>query len=196
MDTARARPPRLLYLERVPRPLHAPLSLSGIPRKRRKNGMGFRSPEMSVLSNHERVRTRQSPWSMWCSRRRHRSVEPRHQQHWCAGRQAYRVGPHGPVSACAGASSSLESLSLVTVHALSSERACRASTNGIAWTRRRLLCRCMVIEDSLIGLQAAAGAEMPCIITHTGSTKDQVRAGNLHTGRHLSGHGLDSRVGC
>lgn len=31
----------------------------------------------------------------------------------------------------------------------------------------------MVIEDSLIGLQAALGAQMPCVITHTASTKAQ-----------------------
>lgn len=33
--------------------------------------------------------------------------------------------------------------------------------------------RSIVVEDSLIGLQAALGAEMPCIITHTPSTKSQ-----------------------
>ena len=32
---------------------------------------------------------------------------------------------------------------------------------------------CLVIEDSLIGLQAALGAGMQCIITYTGSTKEQ-----------------------
>jgi beta-phosphoglucomutase-like phosphatase (HAD superfamily) len=31
----------------------------------------------------------------------------------------------------------------------------------------------MVVEDSLIGLQAALGAGMPCIITYTPSTKEQ-----------------------
>jgi beta-phosphoglucomutase-like phosphatase (HAD superfamily) len=31
--------------------------------------------------------------------------------------------------------------------------------------------RCLVVEDSLIGLQAAVGADMPCIITYTPSTK-------------------------
>ncbi len=30
-----------------------------------------------------------------------------------------------------------------------------------------------MVEDSLIGLQAALGADMPCIITHTPSTKAQ-----------------------
>lgn len=33
----------------------------------------------------------------------------------------------------------------------------------------------MVIEDSLIGLEAALGANMHCIITYTDSTKGQVR---------------------
>ena len=33
--------------------------------------------------------------------------------------------------------------------------------------------RSIVVEDSLIGLQAALGAEMPCIITYTPSTKSQ-----------------------
>ncbi|CAM9123475.1 unnamed protein product [Ascophyllum nodosum] len=33
--------------------------------------------------------------------------------------------------------------------------------------------RCMVIEDSLIGLEAAVGAGMKCVITHTESTKNQ-----------------------
>ena len=33
--------------------------------------------------------------------------------------------------------------------------------------------RSIVIEDSLIGLQAALGAQMPCIITSTPSTKGQ-----------------------
>jgi beta-phosphoglucomutase-like phosphatase (HAD superfamily) len=34
---------------------------------------------------------------------------------------------------------------------------------------------CCVIEDSLIGLQAALGAGMRCIITYTPNTKSQVR---------------------
>mmetsp|Transcript_22652 Transcript_22652/g.55892 ORF Transcript_22652/g.55892 Transcript_22652/m.55892 type:complete len:319 (+) Transcript_22652:221-1177(+) len=34
--------------------------------------------------------------------------------------------------------------------------------------------RCLVIEDSLIGLQAALQADMKCVITHTHSTGDQV----------------------
>jgi len=33
--------------------------------------------------------------------------------------------------------------------------------------------KCVVIEDSLIGLQAALDAGMKCVITHTPSTKDQ-----------------------
>lgn len=32
---------------------------------------------------------------------------------------------------------------------------------------------CLVIEDSVIGLEAAKGAGMKCIITYTGSTKNQ-----------------------
>eukprot|EP00889_Picochlorum_renovo_P002898 jgi/Picre1/29928/NNA_005306.t1 len=32
---------------------------------------------------------------------------------------------------------------------------------------------CLVIEDSVIGLQAATGAGMSCVITYTSSTKDQ-----------------------
>ena len=33
--------------------------------------------------------------------------------------------------------------------------------------------RCVVIEDSLVGLRAAVGAGMPCIITYTGSTRGE-----------------------
>lgn len=33
--------------------------------------------------------------------------------------------------------------------------------------------RSVVVEDSLIGLQAAKDANMPCIITHTPSTANQ-----------------------
>jgi len=33
--------------------------------------------------------------------------------------------------------------------------------------------RCVVIEDSLIGLQAAKGANMKCVVTYTSSTADQ-----------------------
>lgn len=36
---------------------------------------------------------------------------------------------------------------------------------------------CLVVEDSTIGLQAAMGAGMRCIITYTPSTKQQVRLG-------------------
>lgn len=32
--------------------------------------------------------------------------------------------------------------------------------------------RCVVVEDSLVGLRAAKGAGMKCIITYTESTKD------------------------
>lgn len=38
---------------------------------------------------------------------------------------------------------------------------------GLGWGR------CVVVEDSLVGLRAAKGAGMPCIITYTDSTKDQ-----------------------
>ncbi|CAM9902292.1 unnamed protein product [Laminaria digitata] len=38
--------------------------------------------------------------------------------------------------------------------------------------------RCMVIEDSLIGLKAALGANMSCVITYTESTKSQDFAGS------------------
>ena len=37
--------------------------------------------------------------------------------------------------------------------------------------------RCVVVEDSLIGLQAALGAGMPCVITYTPSTMEQDFAG-------------------
>lgn len=36
---------------------------------------------------------------------------------------------------------------------------------------------CVVVEDSTIGLQAALGAGMRCIITYTPSTKQQVSLG-------------------
>eukprot|EP00904_Undaria_pinnatifida_P009252 jgi/Undpi1/5457/HiC_scaffold_2.g00736.m1 len=39
--------------------------------------------------------------------------------------------------------------------------------------------RCMVIEDSLIGLEAALGARMNCVITYTESTKSQDFAGSV-----------------
>jgi hypothetical protein len=34
---------------------------------------------------------------------------------------------------------------------------------------------CLVVEDSVVGLKAATGAGMRCIITYTRSTRDQVR---------------------
>eukprot|EP00245_Coleochaete_scutata_P003717 TRINITY_DN1556_c1_g1_i1.p1 TRINITY_DN1556_c1_g1~~TRINITY_DN1556_c1_g1_i1.p1 ORF type:complete len:109 (+),score=11.06 TRINITY_DN1556_c1_g1_i1:46-327(+) len=37
--------------------------------------------------------------------------------------------------------------------------------------------RCLVVEDSLIGLQAAVGANMRCIITYTSSTQSQAFSG-------------------
>ncbi len=33
---------------------------------------------------------------------------------------------------------------------------------------------CVVVEDSIVGLRAALGAGMRCVITYTSSTKDQV----------------------
>lgn len=39
----------------------------------------------------------------------------------------------------------------------------------------------MVIEDSLIGLEAAVEAKMNCVITYTGSTESQVRATEKQT---------------
>ena len=39
--------------------------------------------------------------------------------------------------------------------------------------------RCLVIEDSIIGLEAALGAEMQCVITVTSSTASQDFAGAL-----------------
>jgi len=44
--------------------------------------------------------------------------------------------------------------------------------------------RCVVIEDSLIGLQAAKGAGMKCLITYTSSTE----------GEDFFGHGADAKV--
>eukprot|EP00611_Tribonema_gayanum_P029135 TRINITY_DN76_c0_g1_i4.p1 TRINITY_DN76_c0_g1~~TRINITY_DN76_c0_g1_i4.p1 ORF type:complete len:197 (-),score=71.59 TRINITY_DN76_c0_g1_i4:191-781(-) len=39
--------------------------------------------------------------------------------------------------------------------------------------------RCIVVEDSLIGLQAALGAQMRCVITHTPSTATQDFSGAI-----------------
>jgi beta-phosphoglucomutase-like phosphatase (HAD superfamily) len=36
---------------------------------------------------------------------------------------------------------------------------------------------CIVVEDSMVGLQAALGAGMACIITYTHSTRDQAFTG-------------------
>lgn len=33
--------------------------------------------------------------------------------------------------------------------------------------------KCIVIEDSLVGLRAAIGANMACVVTYTSSTADQ-----------------------
>lgn len=33
--------------------------------------------------------------------------------------------------------------------------------------------KCVVVEDSLVGLRAAVGANMKCVITYTSSTEDQ-----------------------
>lgn len=49
--------------------------------------------------------------------------------------------------------------------------------------------RCVVIEDSLIGLEAALGASMSCIITHTESTKDQEFLGALGVYSELGNDG-------
>eukprot|EP00752_Nemacystus_decipiens_P004920 g4478.t1 len=49
--------------------------------------------------------------------------------------------------------------------------------------------RCMVIEDSLIGLEAALGARMNCVITYTGSTKNQNFAGSLSVYPELGDEG-------
>jgi HAD superfamily hydrolase (TIGR01509 family) len=38
---------------------------------------------------------------------------------------------------------------------------------------------CVVVEDSMIGLQAARDAGMRCIITYTPSTRNQVRSSLL-----------------
>ncbi|CAN0130799.1 unnamed protein product [Hapterophycus canaliculatus] len=49
--------------------------------------------------------------------------------------------------------------------------------------------RCMVIEDSLIGLEAALGADMNCVITYTGSTESQDFAGSLSVYSELGDEG-------
>ncbi|CAM9905890.1 unnamed protein product [Pylaiella littoralis] len=49
--------------------------------------------------------------------------------------------------------------------------------------------RCMVIEDSLIGLEAALGAKMNCVITHTASTASQDFTGSLSTYSELGDEG-------
>jgi beta-phosphoglucomutase-like phosphatase (HAD superfamily) len=54
-------------------------------------------------------------------------------------------------------------------------------------------CRCIVVEDSLIGLQAAAGAAMRCVITHTPSTAAQNFSGALAVYPEL-GDGAGARV--
>lgn len=51
--------------------------------------------------------------------------------------------------------------------------------------------KCLVIEDSVIGLQAAQGAGMPCIITYTGSTKDQDFEGSRAIFKDLSNVDFD-----
>lgn len=49
--------------------------------------------------------------------------------------------------------------------------------------------RCMVIEDSLIGLEAALGAGMNCVITYTESTESQNFAGSLRVYPELGDNG-------
>jgi HAD superfamily hydrolase (TIGR01509 family) len=51
--------------------------------------------------------------------------------------------------------------------------------------------RCLVVEDSVIGLQAALGAGMNCIITYTDSTSAQDFAGAKATFSSLAGVGLN-----
>jgi beta-phosphoglucomutase-like phosphatase (HAD superfamily) len=50
--------------------------------------------------------------------------------------------------------------------------------------------RCLVIEDSVIGLQAALGADMKCVITYTTSTASQDFSGATSVLESLDGIGL------
>lgn len=49
--------------------------------------------------------------------------------------------------------------------------------------------QCLVVEDSAIGLQAALGAGMRCVITYTDSTKDQDFPGAERILQGLAGEG-------
>ena len=44
-----------------------------------------------------------------------------------------------------------------------------------------MFCRCVVIEDSIVGLKAAKGAGMRCIITYTESTENEDFYGYVRT---------------
>ena len=50
---------------------------------------------------------------------------------------------------------------------------------------------CLVVEDSVIGLQAAKGAGMSCIITYTPSTANQNFSDAIATYPDLSNVGLE-----
>lgn len=52
---------------------------------------------------------------------------------------------------------------------------------------------CLVIEDSTIGLQAALGAGMRCIITYTPSTKQQVSLAGLQSQTPIENMLVDAR---
>ncbi|CAI5483701.1 unnamed protein product [Closterium sp. Yama58-4] len=53
---------------------------------------------------------------------------------------------------------------------------------------------CLVVEDSVIGLQAALGAGMPCVITYTPSTKSQDFTGAVTAFDDLGGVSLDKLI--
>ncbi|CAI7856748.1 unnamed protein product [Closterium sp. NIES-53] len=53
---------------------------------------------------------------------------------------------------------------------------------------------CLVVEDSVIGLQAALGAGMPCVITYTPSTKSQDFNGAVTAFDDLGGVSLDKLI--
>ncbi|GJP46341.1 hypothetical protein CLOM_g5642 [Closterium sp. NIES-68] len=53
---------------------------------------------------------------------------------------------------------------------------------------------CLVVEDSVIGLQAALGAGMPCVITYTPSTKSQDFTGAVTAFDDLGGVTLDKLI--
>jgi len=57
--------------------------------------------------------------------------------------------------------------------------------------------QCVVIEDSLVGLRAAVGAGMPCIVTYTGSTRGEAfyKEGAVAKVPDLGGVSLDDIFG-